>query len=263
MSVTPAERRQFQEEGWVMKPGVLDDAGLEPIRRGLHAAVDREAERARQEGLVDETFPAAPFDRRLALLAERFPDQVPRIMAPVNSGRFAGPELFHTITHPRLLDVVQGFLGERIIGSSVYRVRPKLPRWERGEVPWHQDSGYFLPHCDDLLVLTCWIPLIDVSVDNGCLWVVPRSHRNGVYRHYTGRPRRLSRDPRPGARRRSHPRGDEVRRRPLPHQSHRPRLLREPQRPRCGGASTCATRAPRRRTTWGRPPPPARPRGTP
>ena len=186
MSLAAAERRHFQEEGWVMKPGVLDDVDLGPIRRGLHAAVDREAERARQEGLVDETFPDAPFDRRLALLAERWPDQVAGIMAPVNSGRFAGPEMFHTITHPRLLDVVEAFVGERIIGSSVYRVRPKLPRWERGEVPWHQDSGYFLPHCDNLLVLTCWIPLIDVSVENGCLWVVPRSHRNGVYRHYTG-----------------------------------------------------------------------------
>ena len=139
--------------------------------------------------------------------------------------------MFHTITHPRLLAVVEGFVGERIIGSSVYRVRPKLPRWERGEVPWHQDSGYFLPHCDDparphLLASPDRRQRGErLSVGGG-----PRSHRNGVYRTLHGRTRRLSRDPRPRARRRSHARGDEERRCPLPNQPHPPRLLREPQR---------------------------------
>ena len=187
MALTDQERRHFEEEGYLIKRGVFDSAGdLEPIRNALHQAVRREAERAREEGAIDETFPSASFERLPALLAERFPDQIMRILAPIYSGRFSGPEMFTTIVHPKLLAIVKDFVGETIIGSSAYRVRPKLPRWERGEVPWHQDSGYFLPHCDDMLILTCWVPLTDADAENGCLWVAPRSHKEGVVRHYTG-----------------------------------------------------------------------------
>ena len=72
-----------------------------------------------------------------------------------------------------------------IIGSSVYRIRPKLPGWDRGEVPWHQDSGYFLAHCDRHLIVTCWVPLVDATLENGCLHVMPTVHKTGILRHYT------------------------------------------------------------------------------
>lgn len=89
------------------------------------------------------------------------------------------------LRHPALLDCVEELVGVEIIGSSVYRVRPKVPAYDRGEVPWHQDSGYLLAHCDKDLMVTCWIPLVDATRDNGCLYVIPGVHR-GIFRHYTG-----------------------------------------------------------------------------
>ena len=40
------------------------------------------------------------------------------------------------------------------------------------EFPWHQDTGYTftLPQH----YLTCWTPLVDATLDNGCPWVSPR-----------------------------------------------------------------------------------------
>ena len=70
-----------------------------------------------------------------------------------------------------------------MIASSVYRLRPKIPNYGYGEVPWHQDSGYFEPYCDKDLVVTVWLPLVDADVENGCMWVMPRSHRGPVARH--------------------------------------------------------------------------------
>jgi ectoine hydroxylase-related dioxygenase (phytanoyl-CoA dioxygenase family) len=45
-----------------------------------------------------------------------------------------------------------------------------------------------MAHCDASLIVTCWIPLVDATVDNGCLHVIPRAHQRGVFRHYHGGP---------------------------------------------------------------------------
>ena len=52
----------------------------------------------------------------------------------------------------------------------------------------HQDSGYMLPHCDDSLVVTCWVPLVDATVERGCLHVLPWRHSEGVLPHCTPPP---------------------------------------------------------------------------
>jgi ectoine hydroxylase-related dioxygenase (phytanoyl-CoA dioxygenase family) len=51
-------------------------------------------------------------------------------------------------------------------------------------VPWHQDSAYFEPYCDQSLVLTVWLPLVDANAENGCLWVIPRAHHGEVIPHH-------------------------------------------------------------------------------
>ncbi len=51
----------------------------------------------------------------------------------------------------------------------------------RTDVPWHQDSGY--GHLEPPLDLTVWIALDDCTPDNGCLWVLPGSHRSGLRPH--------------------------------------------------------------------------------
>jgi phytanoyl-CoA hydroxylase len=43
---------------------------------------------------------------------------------------------------------------------------------------WHQDEAH-IPTRDRSLT-AAWIALDDATVDNGCLWVVPGSHRHGV-----------------------------------------------------------------------------------
>ena len=86
-----------------------------------------------------------------------------------------GPGFFQLITHPKLLDLAESLCGEELIASSVYRLRPKIPHYSYGAVPWHQDSAYFEPYCDRGLVLTVWIPLVDSDQRNG--WLVGDSPR--------------------------------------------------------------------------------------
>jgi hypothetical protein len=58
------------------------------------------------------------------------------------------------------------------------------PPQARTELPWHQDNGY-TPLVPEEYV-TCWLALDEAELDNGCLWVIPRSHRNGTVRHHGG-----------------------------------------------------------------------------
>lgn len=46
--------------------------------------------------------------------------------------------------------------------------------------PWHQDSGYGQ---GPLEYVTLWTALDDVDEENGCIWVIPGSHKNGILEH--------------------------------------------------------------------------------
>ena len=47
---------------------------------------------------------------------------------------------------------------------------------------WHQDEGYWGRNLKDNGI-TCWIPLQDVSVQNGCMHFIDRGHKLGVLEH--------------------------------------------------------------------------------
>jgi ectoine hydroxylase-related dioxygenase (phytanoyl-CoA dioxygenase family) len=55
------------------------------------------------------------------------------------------------------------------------------PPQARTELPWHQDNGY--TPLEPEHYLTCWLALDNAELDNGCLWVIPGSHRRGTQAH--------------------------------------------------------------------------------
>jgi hypothetical protein len=152
--------------------------------------MDHECATLQKEGLLsEETFATEPFETRLGAIFKANPEAGERINQAImgkGGGGFKGQAILDFLRHPPLVSCIESLVGPDIIGSSVYRIRPKAPGYTRGAVPWHQDSGYFLSHCDQSLIVTCWIPLVDSTIENGCMYVLPKSHRNGVVRHYTG-----------------------------------------------------------------------------
>ena len=76
---------------------------------------------------------------------------------------------------PAILDRVAVLLGENIdvFGTKFF---PKLPNGGTS-TGWHQDNFYFGTDTDR--IISCGIYLEDSDVENGCLRVVPGSHRMG------------------------------------------------------------------------------------
>ena len=77
---------------------------------------------------------------------------------------------------PRIVELVSGILGDDIIlwGCHVFC----KPAGDGYETPWHQDGHYWpirpLANC------TVWVALEESRVENGCLRVIPGSHRGRV-----------------------------------------------------------------------------------
>lgn len=188
--LTAQQVQFFHDEGYLIVPEVFDPADLEPLRRELAAEIDKKARALQAEGKLVNLHAELDFDRRLAAIqrdSKENGEAIMRHLEGLRGGGFHAPEMFDVIAHPKLLAKVASLLGsEEIIASSVYRIRPKLPNIGRGIVPWHQDSGYLSEHCDQHLIITCWVPLVNATVENGCMQILPRTHLGKVAMHHTG-----------------------------------------------------------------------------
>lgn len=170
----------FHTEGYLVAREIIPESYLLNLQDEIAGVIDDTANELQREGKITELREDLDFLHRTTALY----DQSTEIIRNINSGSHAGKAIFELIACPDLLDVVEQLLGQEIIASSVYRIRPKLPFRAEGVVPWHQDSGYFDPVGDDDLILTVWIPLMNATVEAGCMEVIPRSHTCGVVRHY-------------------------------------------------------------------------------
>ncbi len=72
----------------------------------------------------------------------------------------------------------------RLIGpdADLYYNQCVIKPPERGRhFGWHQDSGYTTT--EPLEYVTCWTAISRTFVENGCIWILPGSHRQGVRPH--------------------------------------------------------------------------------
>jgi chlorinating enzyme len=83
------------------------------------------------------------------------------------------------VTHPRLLDCLEDLLGPVIVlrHSRIFCKYAQSPAW----VGWHQDGSR--EYLSGAQVPTIWLGLTNATAENGCLRVVPRSHRLGILSH--------------------------------------------------------------------------------
>ncbi|HEY8454126.1 MAG TPA: phytanoyl-CoA dioxygenase family protein [Actinopolymorphaceae bacterium] len=82
--------------------------------------------------------------------------------------------------HPAILVVVETLLGGTPqLFQEMALIKP--PGGGR-EKPWHQDNAFFhlVPGTP---IVGVWIALDDATLENGCMRVVPGSHREGPRRH--------------------------------------------------------------------------------
>jgi len=169
----------FHDHGYLVVENLIPHGDLQPVIDEISAEIDIRARKLFARGELKDLYSEHGFETRLARISQ----ETDKVAVSIWNGILHGPAIFKLITHARLVDVAEALCGPEVIASSVYRLRPKIPNYGYGVVPWHQDSSYFEPYCDKALVLTAWVPLVEATEENGCMWVIDGSHRSPVVPH--------------------------------------------------------------------------------
>jgi ectoine hydroxylase-related dioxygenase (phytanoyl-CoA dioxygenase family) len=148
--LTAHEIAHYQSEGWVVPQFALP---------GERVAVLRDA--------LDQLLRDNPGVRPEKLVSAH-------IEGDNGEGVRGSRHFLELAQDPQIVELVSGVIGDDVIlwGCHVFC----KPAHEGYETPWHQDGHYWpirpLANC------TVWVALEPSTVHNGCLRVIPRSHRN-------------------------------------------------------------------------------------
>lgn len=89
------------------------------------------------------------------------------------------PVLERFVKSPIYLEACANFVGpdaDLYFNQLVYKP-PEKGRY----FGWHQDSGYVVT--EPLAYITCWTAITRSFLENGCIWVIPGSHKTGLQQH--------------------------------------------------------------------------------
>src|SRR3979411_910433 len=154
----------YEDQGYLVFPGLLSATELATLRTAL-AEVLTEA-----EGLQETN------DKFSVTRSDDGSWSVRRIFNPIaHHQAFAD-----LILNPNILDVVENLIGPNIqLHHTKLNLKPPSNRQARFE--WHQDYPFF-PHTNfDLLAVMIYLD--DSTEENGCLTIVPGSHKLGPRNH--------------------------------------------------------------------------------
>ena len=144
---------QYEEDGFLLVRGVFDADEVQEMRDGI--------------ARILETVEGTASDRNHAWVAGQ--------LKGFHDLQYHDAVFTRMVAHPRLVAVLTELIGPNVqLHHSKMLVKPPE---EGAPFPMHQDYPYF-PH-ERHTVLAASVHLDDTDEENGCLHVVPGSHKLG------------------------------------------------------------------------------------
>jgi ectoine hydroxylase-related dioxygenase (phytanoyl-CoA dioxygenase family) len=175
-----AERREaapnslkasFDENGYVLVPGAFAGPDLEQIREETDAML----ERCLQAGRRLEAHWGGDWREKIDVEGDKQARSVLSIHKVHEHSAFLARLLFD----PRLTDPVAALIGPNLqLHHTLMHAKP--PR-NGAAFPMHQDYDYFPHKLDSMVAATLYLD--DAGPENGCLYVMPGSHKGGYVPH--------------------------------------------------------------------------------
>jgi len=150
----------FLEHGYLVVENALSKAEIDALNAEAAEICRGNYGNIRGAQLAEPGEPDSEILRRY--LCIHFPHKISALM-------------LQTLAHPAIVDVLTSVIGPNVkcMQSMLFIKASGKP----GQA-WHQDE-FFIPTRDRSLT-GAWIAMDDATVENGCLWVIPGSHRHGI-----------------------------------------------------------------------------------
>ena len=180
VSVTAAQRRQLDADGYFITGVLFDEPTLEGIRGEFKRFWDDEIAAANKTG--------DPLKMHWAKVRPH--------MAQIDHRS----EICRAFcNHPVFADLARELVGpdvDRTWNQAI--VKAPMPQEsaanKQNALGWHQDMYYaehgtFINDCNETMLrdpnngITCWVAITRTIVDNGTLWVLPGRHKEGLLPH--------------------------------------------------------------------------------
>lgn len=198
--LTCEQLSHFQQYGFVVVENVLDhDAVLEPLKKEYDELLTQLCVSWLEQGLLQPDSAVKTFEDKLRSAYQAGLDYFQPLDISLPPGDIttdipfhAGRAIFNVITNASLLDKVESIIGAEITSNPIQHVRIKPPAFElksdeiRAHITsadWHQDRAVTLAEADSTRMVTAWLAVTDATVDNGCLQVIPGSHKSDMKLH--------------------------------------------------------------------------------
>ena len=167
LSTEQVER--FRRDGYLIVDGLFDTESLEPVRRRIRELATPDApEMVKAKRQVEPSVEAG----------EMRADGYAASLRKMSHMAFEDPVFLAHASTPRIVDIIESLLGpDFVLAQDQLFMKP--PRVGSRQA-FHQDTplGFHLDPPDRMV--TCWCTLDEATIANGCLWMIPGSHLDGV-----------------------------------------------------------------------------------
>jgi ectoine hydroxylase-related dioxygenase (phytanoyl-CoA dioxygenase family) len=164
-TVTPDDVAFYQQNGYWIAPKILSDDDIALFKEHHRRVIAGEYETGRP-----------PHSRSID------PSDNPDQLVKIDNSYWSDASLAKLVLNKTI-----GAIAAKLAGVEGIRLwhdqllyKPPQAQAKAGAVGWHQDWHYW--QCaQPANMLTAWVALVDVNEDNGCMEVVPGSHKEGLF----------------------------------------------------------------------------------
>lgn len=162
----------YNENGYLLVRGVFNQQEVEDMRRATESIIQKAAQ-AKKDWNATWSNDFIPPEELKKLVLKGFHDV-----------HYHDAAFTRAVAHPNMQAIVSKLIGPNVqLHHSKMLVKPP----EKGAAfPMHQDYPYF-PHANHTMMAAS-VHMDDADMENGCLCVIPGSHKQGpiphVGRHY-------------------------------------------------------------------------------
>ncbi|MCC2685287.1 MAG: phytanoyl-CoA dioxygenase [Paenibacillaceae bacterium] len=123
-------------------------------------------------------FSPEKLDKLTGIFEEHLARKGSKLSDELDTPHFHDERLLEFLLADEVLDVVEPIIGPNIALWSSHFIC-KDPYVGRA-TPWHEDSAYWRRRVDHFnYIITVWLALDPSNKENGCMRVIPGTHRNG------------------------------------------------------------------------------------